>query len=71
MRETNWFFTWIGGGYNTVMAKSLNDAIEKATKLGKPTRIWRGAVPNVKSFVKDPDQKRTNQENEKYSSLFI
>lgn len=62
--EKHWMFNWVGGGYNTVFAKTKAEALRKARAMGKPN-VSRGGgmtvtlVPDAKSFraysSRDPD----------------
>ncbi len=51
--ETNkiWTWNWVGGGYNSCLAKSRDEAVKLAIELGTPK--WEGRVvlvPDLKTF---------------------
>jgi hypothetical protein len=51
----DYIFNWEGGGWNRVQAESLEQAIEKARKMGepceyKPGRMTKGLIPVESSF---------------------
>ena len=50
----NYFFTWIGGGFNSVSATSMADARKKARL------ISRTLTPNDSSFKRDANYKLTD-----------
>ena len=54
--ETNYFFNWGCGGYNTVLASSLDDAMEKALELCDHSPEW-----GVVNLVSDADYKITRE----------
>lgn len=64
--ECNWFFHWLNGGYNSVRASSKREALAKAKKLAEFTVL----IPDPKSFIRDPDLKRTFSEDRKYAGMF-
>lgn len=65
-----WFFHWVGGGYNSVLADTREEALEAAKLLGSPTARFNGLVPDESTLVEDPDGKRTEAENAKYAGMF-
>lgn len=66
MKACNWFFHWVGGGYNSVRASSKREAIENAKNLARFTKL----IPDEKSFLRDPQQTRTFAEDKKYAGMF-
>lgn len=75
MDETTWFFNWVGGGYNSVRARTKQEALEKARKLGapreyRPGQMTVGLVPDERTLVRDPALKRTHAEDARYAGLF-
>lgn len=64
MEETTWFFNWVGGGYNSVWARTKREALEKARKLAV------GFVPDERTMVRDPERKRVNAEDARYAGMF-
>jgi hypothetical protein len=53
--NSNWFFCWVNGGFNTVSASSFEDALEKAQKMGQG---WGGVV-DENSLTHDPKYRLT------------
>lgn len=52
-------FEWKGGGYNTLRANDLKEAIAKATAMGAGTR--NRLKPDIKSFRQDADAREIEQ----------
>ncbi len=50
IKEKTWLFNWVGGGYNTVTAKTRKTALKRAIEFGKrdPPRV--SLVPNEKTL---------------------
>lgn len=65
-KEVNWFFHWIEGGYNSVLAVSKEAALKKAVLLAGHTILH----PDPDSFIRDPDCKRTLEANRMYAGMF-
>jgi hypothetical protein len=53
---TTWMFNWNGGGYNTVVADTKEEALELATTLGEPRTYTRnGEERTTKGLIPNPD----------------
>lgn len=52
MKNEIWTWDWVGGGYNSCMARSREEAIRKAREIGKPTSGGMSVtlVPNLHSL---------------------
>lgn len=72
----NWFFNWVGGGYNSVRASTKAEALALATTLGSareyaPGKMTVTLVPDVNTLVRDPNCTRANAENARYSGMYV
>lgn len=63
MKKTLWFFNWIGGGYNTVMAVTREEAIEA---IGKITESLK---PDLATLVTGEEAKRKEKIANAYYSI--
>lgn len=45
-----WLFHWVEGGYNTVIAETRKEALEKARTLGKPGEVFKGLTVSEKGL---------------------
>lgn len=73
--KVNWFFKWVGGGYNNVYASSKREALKLAKQKGASVQfarhLWtKELIPDPKSLVRDPHLARTLAEDAKYAGMF-
>jgi hypothetical protein len=61
----NWFFRWGVGGYNSVMASTREEAMQKAEALGSG---WQSG--GVRDLQPDPDRAETEKMDKAYAGMF-
>lgn len=70
-KPVNYFFLWKGGGYNSVMATSKKEALQKATEMGKGNDVRKVTlVPDADSLKRDADYKLTFEMDKAYAGMF-
>lgn len=70
-KPVNYFFRWRGGGYNSVMATSKKEALQKAFEMGRGNGVRTVTlVPDVKSVKRDADYKLTFEMDKIYAGMF-
>lgn len=62
--KTLWFFNWIGGGYNTVLAASKNDAIQEIERL-----FGTNLKPDINTLVSGDEAHKKEKESNAYYSV--
>lgn len=70
-KQVNYFFRWHGGGYNSVMATSKKEALQKAIEMGKANRFRTvSLVPDADSIKRDADYKLSFEMDKAYALMF-
>jgi len=67
--ERTWLFHWVEGGYNTVRAKTREEALKLAKKKGEPAGVFKGLTVNEKTLHVATD-KEVREVDKRFAGMF-